>query len=386
MIEKKKELTRIDVNIEKMPIIFFGTKEKKRALEKQIFASGKPYEILPVTTPEKTQKLSIAPNAVYGMLTQFDQDVIVVVFYYLFELSKKLGTCPRKTRIPLSDFPKIMFLKKHGRLYKDIEKSAIRISGFEILQDNYLALKQQSGELRTYEEKSLKLFHFSRIYKEEKVTKRGKKIKKHYLELEIPGWVVNNIENLYTTEFDVKKYFLEFGGGRTRRLYRLLELIRYNKITLIPYEKLRRDLWIDEKEQFHVHRTLKRVFTPLVKSGYLAAFEFGKHGVLSTFSSIKKRKKPPQLTFDEIARQDSLVLMMLEKLEDAESEPFYRKVAQEYPEDLIHKCLSLTREVIETKGIKKSKGAIFTDILKREGSKIGAISEEHTRELGGMHP
>lgn len=369
MIEEKKELTRIDVNIEKMPIIFFGTKEKKRALEKQIFASGKPYEILARITPEKTQKLSIAPNAAYGMLTEFDQDVIVAVFYHLFELSKILGACPQKTRIPLSEFPKIMFLKKHGRLYKNIEKSALRISSFEILQDNYLALKQQNGELKTYEEKSLKLFRFSRIYKEEKATKRGKKIRKHYLELEIPGWVINNIENLYTTEFDVKKYFLEFRGGRTRKLYRLLELIRYNKTTLIPYEKLQRDLWIGEKEPSHIRRTLKRVFTPLAKSGYLTSFELETHGVLVTFSSVKKRKKPPQLTFDEIARQDSLVLMMLEKLEDVESEVFYRKAAQKYPEDLIYKCLSLTQEVIETKKIKKSKGAIFTDILKRESVK-----------------
>lgn len=41
------------------------------------------------------------------------------------------------------------------------------------------------------------------------------------------------------------------------------------------------------------------------------------------------------------------------------------------PEELIYKSLSLTREVLETKGVKRSKGAVFTDILKRECQKRG---------------
>ena len=36
--EEKKELMRIDVNVEKMPIIFFGSEKKKRALEKKILS------------------------------------------------------------------------------------------------------------------------------------------------------------------------------------------------------------------------------------------------------------------------------------------------------------------------------------------------------------
>jgi len=159
--------------------------------------------------------------------------------------------------------------------------------------------------------------------------------------------------------------------GRPRKLYRILEFIRYEKIKFIPYEKLQKELWIDEKETYHLRQALKRSFEPLVKSGYLTDFKFDEERVMVTFSSVKKRKLQAQLTFEEMAQQESLSSMMLEKLGDSQSENFYHKVAQKYPEDLIYKCLSLTQEVIETQKIKKSKGAVFTDILKREGEKIG---------------
>ena len=371
-MEEKKDLMRIDVNIEKMPIVFFGSKKKKRALEKKIFESKKPHEISSVTNEDGSivKKLSIAPNAAYGLLTEFDQDITVVVFSQVYELGKKLGACPKEIRIPLSDFPKIMEIAKQGALYKNIEESAERISNFEILQDKYLTVKEKGGTLKIYDKRSLKLFHFSGIHKEEKQTKSGKKIKKYYLDVKIPEWIINNIESFYTTEFDVKKYFM-LKGGRAKRLYRILELIRYEKTKFIPYEKLQKELWIDAKEEFHIKEALKRSFEPLVKSGYLTDFKFDGHRVMVTFSSVKKRKLQAQLTFEEMAQQESLSSMMLEKLGDSQSENFYHKVAQRYPEDLIHKCLSLTQEIIETQKIKKSKGAVFTDILKRESGKIG---------------
>ena len=143
-IEEKKELMRIDVNIEKMPIVFFGSEKKKRALEKKIFESGEPHEISSVTNEDGSivKKLSIAPNAAYGLLTEFDQDISVVVLSQFYEIFKKIGYCPQKLNIPMSDFPKIMEISKKGRLYKDIERSAERTSNFEILQNKYITLRE----------------------------------------------------------------------------------------------------------------------------------------------------------------------------------------------------------------------------------------------------
>jgi hypothetical protein len=394
-MEEKKELMRIDVNIEKMPIVFFGSEKKKRALEKKIFESGKPHVISRVSSDDGSviKELSIAPNAAYGLLTEFDQDIAVVVHSQFYEIFKKTGYCPPKLRIPLSNFPKIMQVSKKGRLYKDIERSAERTSNFEILQDKYVTVKEKGGTLKIYDKRSLKLFHFNGIYKEEKETKSGKRIKQHYLEVELPEWLANNIESFYTTEFDVKKYFM-LKGGRAKKLYRVLEFIRYEKTQFIGYEKLKKELWIDEEEMFNVRRTLKRNLEPLVKSGYLCSFKFDDDGVLVTFSSIKKHKPEQQLTLEDIAIRESLVSKMLEELGDVHSKGFYYKVAQGIPEELIYKSLSLTRETLETKGIRKSKGAVFTDILKRECQRRGINFKsnppvtlvEGTRDLGGRHP
>lgn len=370
MIESKKDLMRIDVNIEKMPIVFFGSKEKRESLERQIFKSKEPYEISSIIEGNTIKTLKINPSAL-GLPTEFDQDISVVVFYQFYDFFRKAGYCPRKLKIALSDFPKIMFLSKKGRLYKDIERSARRVSDCGIYQDKFVTVKEKTGKLKIYEQRSLKLFHSNGIYKETKETPNGKKIKKYYLDIELPEWVANNIEKFYTTEFDIRKYFM-LKGGRTKKLYRLLELIRYETAKFIPYEKLRRELWIDEKEKFHIRRTLKRNLSPLIKSGYLKDFLFNNNGVIVTFSSIKKKRRlERQLTLEETINEQSLTLEMLEKLGDEQSKNFYRKIARMVPEELIYKCLSLAREVYENSQIKKSKGAIFTDVLKRECQKIG---------------
>jgi len=60
-------------------------------------------------------------------------------------------------------------------------------------------------------------------------------------------------------------------------------------------------------------------------------------------------------------------------LNDYKSLPFFRSVVSKLinHEEIIHKCLSLTRETEEITGIKKSKGAVFTDHLKREALQLG---------------
>lgn len=334
--KEKKELMRIDVNIEKMPVIFFGSPTKKKALEKRIFESGEPHVILSTISQDGSgRKLSISPSAAYGLLTEFDQDVIVVVLFYLYDFTKKIGSCPRTFRIPLSDFPKIMNIKKHGRLYIDIQRSAKRISGFDIFQENFIKLKEKNGTLKIYEERSLKLFYYNSIYKETKETKKGKKIKKHYLDIKVPEWLINNINNFYTTWFDVRKYF-EAKGGRVRKLYRYLDLIRYKKSIFVYFDTLVRELWITDEPMRNKRRTIKRTLTALVKLGFLKSFKFDSYGVTVTFPRVKKKRKEPlQLTFDDQVRQESLVSEMLDKLEDRKSENWYRKIAMRCPDDLI---------------------------------------------------
>ena len=72
-------------------------------------------------------------------------------------------------------------------------------------------------------------------------------------------------------------------------------------------------------------------------------------------------------------KREGLVQQLANDLNDEKSIPFFRSIVSKFTdhEDTIYKCLSLTRETSELAGIKKSRGAVFTDHIKREAEKLG---------------
>ena len=72
-------------------------------------------------------------------------------------------------------------------------------------------------------------------------------------------------------------------------------------------------------------------------------------------------------------KREGLVQQLIQELNDKKSETYFRSIIFKLTdhEDLIHKCLSLTRETSEMAGIKTSRGAVFTDHIKREAEKLG---------------
>jgi len=72
-------------------------------------------------------------------------------------------------------------------------------------------------------------------------------------------------------------------------------------------------------------------------------------------------------------KREGLVQQLASELNDDKSIPFFRSLVSKFTdhEDTIFKCLSLTRETQELAGIKTSRGAVFTDHIKREAEKLG---------------
>ena len=72
-------------------------------------------------------------------------------------------------------------------------------------------------------------------------------------------------------------------------------------------------------------------------------------------------------------KREGLVQQLASELNDDKSIPFFRSLVSKFTnhEDTIYKCLSLTRETQEMAGIKTSRGAVFTDHIKREAEKLG---------------
>lgn len=56
---------------------------------------------------------------------------------------------------------------------------------------------------------------------------------------------------------------------------------------------------------------------------------------------------------------------MEEKLQDNHSRAFYRKIAKQYPSEIIYQALSITKDMDQQKQIKKNKPAFFTGLIKK---------------------
>jgi hypothetical protein len=369
--ETTSSVIRSSVNAEKMPIAFLGTKEERLKIQLEIATTGKPLVIYDEVKDGEGKKLSIAPSAVYGLPTGFDTDVLTAINYILYQEAKRTGECPKNIRIQLSEMPKIMKLQKAGYLYNRIKESVKRISETNMYHENFVKVKNgKTGILQSYEESSLKMFHYTGMYKESTSAKDGKEVFfKLYIDLEIPDWTRNNINNGYTTEYDPEVYF-SLRNDRSKRLYRILEFIRYEKVIFIPFEKIVKNLHLINLPNKDKNRGIKRAFEPLLKNKYIEAFEIQDFRIMVRFREVKSRRN---LKFNAVdsnpsitEQEEAFVDLIIEELGDEGSRQWFRNVVLKVPQETIHKCLSLTKETAQISGIRKSKGAVFTDHLKRE--------------------
>ena len=90
------------------------------------------------------------------------------------------------------------------------------------------------------------------------------------------------------------------------------------------------------------------------------------------FSKVSTEAIGKSSTLIKIKRE-GLVQQLAQELNDEKSIPFFRSLVSKFTdhEDMIYKCLSLTRETQEMAGIKTSRGAVFTDHIKREAVQLG---------------
>lgn len=370
---KEKELIWVDKNLEGLPIFYFGKHAEDVMLElvkkKQLIQAK-------LKTPDGEKFFVLNPSANYGLLQGFDQDVYVAVIKVFNDWAKKLGYCPSKITVPIKELCSIQGLSKSGRSFKDITLSLEKFDSTSFAAGNTILVRTKNRVDEYYNKKSCFLFKvdFKRkksIYIDKKTGEKKIIIKEYTATITLDKWLRNNIENGFTTDIDTNFYFNEIRGGRTRKLYQTLNFIRYTSPVFIPYEKLTESLSIVSKEMFHVKEDIKRSAGPLIRREFLTKIEFNESNVGFFFKQIKKKKIMLPKSAEELAVERSLVMDMLEALGDVKSERFYFKVARLIPKEVIYKCLSLVREVTETTQVKKSKGAVFVDNLKRECQQRG---------------
>ena len=383
---KGKELVWVDKNLEGLPIFYFGKHAEDVLLE---LVKKKRLIQTKLKTPDGEKFFILNPSANYGLLQGFDQDVYVAVIKIFNDWTKKVGYCPNKITVPIKELCSIQRISKSGRSFKDITLSLEKFDATSFAAGNTILVRTKNRTDEYFNKKSYSIFKvdFKRkksIYIDKNTGEKKTIIKEYTATITLDEWLRNNIENGFTTDIDANFYFNEIRGGRTRKLYQTLNFICYTSPVFIPYEKLIQNLSIVSKEMFHIKEDIKRAAGLLIKRGFLTKIEFNESNVGFFFNRIKKKKIMLPKSAEELAVEKNLVMDMLEVLGDVKSERFYFKVARLVSKEVIYKCLSLVREVTETSQVKKSKGAVFVDILKRECRQRGIKLFSNSKQENGL--
>ena len=361
----KSQLSLVSVNLEKMPLYFFGSSKEREKLEVEIKSSGKPHTLLDVFQDGKGYKLSFSPSSVYGLLTGFDQDVLAAIQYKIYEQTKADGICPKRIRISLLEFPKIMRLNKSGVLYERVRESIKRLSETTVYHENFVKVRKSSAErLEVFQETALKLIDYKGFQKEELKKGGNPAWQKQFIDVEIPDWLQNDINTNYTTAFDPDIYF-SLPGDRPRRLYRFLELIRYEQVRTVSYDKILAELTLMNVKT-NTNRNIKRAIDPLIECKYLKSYQLTDQNIVFVFTDVKRKHFPSRVTQELSVPQLDLLSRMKALLGDQSGDESFRRIALNVPGQIIEICLSQTKDISLSGKVRTNKAAVFTDLIKRE--------------------
>jgi hypothetical protein len=368
--EEKSKFIWLERNLENLPVYFTGSEKTKFAIEKKITEEKKPYVIAKIKTDNGYKMLALNPSGAYGLMDGDDAKVAAAVRQYLQEeIQPKLGYIPKRFLITPKKLCEIMLLTKTGPNYNNIIKSLETIDSCAIIQQGVFRKRLKKGEDIIEEKKFLHILRVRKIEKVDRKTHKGLKNKEYKIEIELEDWMIKNLENYYATKVDKELFFEKLTSQRSRRLLTFLSAFNYQKEAEIDTDRIIELLWIMEKEGFRVKEALTRSIEPLVEAGFLESYEVGWDKIRFVFSKVRTRKNimPPE----DKAKVDSITLKILEELGDMHSERLYKLIARKIPEDVIFLCLSEVKEMGRQGQIKRSKGAIFVEMIVRECKKRG---------------
>jgi hypothetical protein len=196
------------------------------------------------------------------------------------------------------------------------------------------------------------------------------------------GSVLKN--SVLIADFD-SKFFHSLTPVEQRLALYLTKIFRSQNFHKREVIKFARQIPIYAKQTKHIKERLNKACTGLIKKGfkYLESFGFEKGADRKTEHIVFKRKGEIPLLFKNLPREsqveykkddyeiDVLVDDILEVCQDQKSVAFYKKVSGLLPKSDIYQALSEVKEIRDLGEVKKSKGAIFTNLIKKYASRQG---------------
>jgi hypothetical protein len=282
-----------------------------------------------------------------------------ITFGSLYSLSRRKGIVPTNTS------------------YETLRKDLRCLTGIVIEAKNAF----WDNEKQAYVDAYFHLFERVRFYKEHQFGQAT--LPFSYIEAsdELFGSVTAN--SLFDTEFD-SRFFHSLKPTEQRLSIYLSKVLRNKNVFKRDLMKLAEQLPLTTKLKKKAKQQLKLAAGRLVEKNFklLGRFDFEKSkngsGENMVFyrrnpltersgkGSASRSKEPKPLSIQNLLIQDILAICG-----DEASIPFYRKVAALMPKELIFQTISEVKEVRDLGVIQKSKGALFTKLIKEKAQKIG---------------
>lgn len=376
----EREILRAEVNLLTFPFFALAKKGLDRKTEIE-------YKAVVERGDRKVEILwQVTANAKYGFPGPFDKRVHKAIEHLLTELEP-----PIQNPVPFSiyDLCRRMGINRSGRNYAKVKKALerIKMTGIKSRQAYY------SKPRKRWIDDVFNLYERI-IFKGEELPD-GRIAETNYLYLS--SWFLENWNALYLKPIDYD-YYKEL-GVIAQRLYELLGVkfyyilrrgythlhlhLRYRYSTLCKLLPLTRQPYLSL-----AHQQLDPAHEELLNTGFLAKVEWEEKPLgsesdwfiyyypgprvkaeMESYLGVLPKGPQPEEAFEE-REVDLIVEDILAVTSDEHSRPFYTQlaklaVANQKMQDLIYRCLSEVKYEAHEGKVKKSKGALFTDLLKR---------------------
>lgn len=376
---------RYELSLSEFPVTLLSKSAKNRdPIEYRDSITGKDGELV-----ERVWK--VYPDAKHG----FGTSTTLSTLYELFQIWNERGFVDK-----IITFGTLYSLSKRKRIkptntsYSTLRKDLRCLAGLVVEAKNAFWDHQK----RAYVDAYFHLFERVRFYKE--APSGQATLPFSYIEAsdELFGSVLMN--NLLVCEFD-GDFFHSLKPTEQRLALYLSKMLRNQDVHKRDMMKLAEQLPITVTRRKKVKQQLKQAVQGLIDKAFqlLGAYEFekncdgngenivffrksrnrcGRKTVLpkngSCRTTIPAKTKPPAMkAANPDYVQDCLLQDIMAVCGDEKSLNFYKKISRVIPKELIYQAISELKEVRDTGTIKKSKGALFTKLIKNKANNFGFV-------------
>lgn len=374
---EETELTKAEVNILLLPVFFLSRKGKRSVIEyrAEIAQDGQEAELL----------WRVYPGSL-GPLGPFEKDVFRGMEYLILR-----RPFPIQNPIPFTIYAlcKLMGLSDSGKIYADIKTALLRITQATVHSKRAFWSKKRKAWVED-------VFHlYDRITFEGERLPDGTVAETNLLWL--GSWYLESLNAFYLRPFDYR-FYRSLQSPVAKRLYEILgvkfqrardrgeEFVRYRYANLCQLLPLTRQTFLSKaqekllpahKELAAAHFLAQVEWLPLREGDWVVRYWPGPRAFREMEEARQRTEWSPAWLEEHAAQRAEdeawirgFASFLAEELEDPGSYAFYEKLARlalrdGALEDLIYQVLSEVKDDFRRGRVKKTKGAAFTDRLKR---------------------